>query len=332
MEGVESWFNYLAGKRPDACRVMLMMTAPQISRILLCPEESRVDSPARSLRRESAGEILRAWRTARGLSQMRLAHLAGISPRHMSFVETGRSRPSRDLLLRVAGVLEIPLRVRNTLLESAGFARIYPDSAFHEPALQRVRATLQFILDRHEPYGAVVVDAGWNLLMANEPHRRMSAFFLGSDPATDSAARPNLLERVFSPDGFRPWIVNWEEVGGLLGARLRRQLEFSPPTGGLEQLLARLEEHGIPPVPLPSAEGDPPLLIPLHLRKADLDLRFFTTITTFGTPQDALVQDLRIETFFPADEATDRILHERHLGGPAAAGGGRNGSAPGSRK
>lgn len=277
-----------------------------------------MDTPSTSLRREPFGEMLRAWRTARGLSQMRLAHLAGISPRHMSFVETGRSRPSRDVLLRVAGVLDIPLRARNRLLESAGFARIYSDSAFDEPALERVRATLQFILDRHEPYGAVVVDAGWSLLMANEPHRRMSAFFVGPEPEPDSSARPNLLERVFSPDGFRPWIVNWEEVGGLLGARLRRQLEFSPATGGLDKLLARLEEYGIPPEPVPSAEWDPPLLIPLHLRKAELDLRFFTTITTFGTPQDALVQDLRIETFFPADEGTDQIVREMHVGAPAS--------------
>ncbi|MEX2031304.1 MAG: helix-turn-helix transcriptional regulator, partial [Dehalococcoidia bacterium] len=227
------------------------------------------------MRQEPVGKMLRTWRAARGLSQMRLAHLAGISPRHMSFVETGRSLPSRDVLLRVAGVLEIPLRARNNLLESAGYARIYSDSGFDEPALDRVRETLQFMLDRHEPYGAVVVDAGWSLLMANEAHRRMAAFFLGPDPELNSGARPNLLERVFSPDGFRPWIVNWEEVGGLLGARIRHQLEFSPPTGGLEKLLARLEEHGIPPEPVPSAESALPLLIPLHLRKGGLDLRFF---------------------------------------------------------
>ena len=261
-------------------------------------------------RRPPFGEMLREWRTARGLSQMRLAHLADISPRHMSFVETGRARPGRDVLLRLASVLEIPLRATNELLESAGYARMYSDSAFEEPALDRVRATLQFILDRHSPYGAVVVDAGWRLLMANEPFVRLAAFLLGDPRRADPSTRPNLLELVFRPDGFRPSIVNWKEVGGVLGARLRRQLEFSPATDGLDALLARLESYGIPPYPLPSPESEPPLLIPLHLCKADVDLRLATAITTFGTPQDALVQGIRIETFFAADEATDRRVRE----------------------
>lgn len=260
--------------------------------------------------RPAVGELLRTWRDARGLSQMELAHRAGISPRHMSFVETGRSRPGREVLLRLSEELEVPFRERNQLLEAAGYARIYRDSSLDDDAVARVADVLRFLLRSHEPYGAVVVDSEWNARMANEPHRALMSRLLEGAPEGVRQER-NLLVRTFHPEGLRPAIRNFAEVAHTLLDRLERQVRENPVRTAYGELLERLRGLGELPDPPPAPEGGPlPILIPVELEVEGRVLRLFTTLTTLGTPQDALLQELRIETFFPADEGTERALGE----------------------
>ncbi len=260
--------------------------------------------------RPPVGELLRDWRNARGLSQMELAHRAGISPRHMSFVETGRSRPGREVLLDLSEVLGVPFRERNELLEAAGYARMYRDSALDDDAVARVADVLRFLLRSHEPYGAVVVDSEWNVRMANDPHRTLMARLLADAPEALREEK-NLLVQTFHPQGLRPRIRNFARVAHTLLERLEAQARSNPMRDAYGELLERLRGLGDLPEPPPSPEEGPlPILLPLELEVEGRVLRLFTTLTTLGTPQDALLQELRIETFFPADQQTEAALGE----------------------
>lgn len=241
---------------------------------------------------------------------MELAHRAGISPRHMSFVETGRSRPGREVLLRLADGLDVPFRDRNALLEAAGYARLYRESALGDAELAQVREVLRFILRRHEPYSAVVVDSEWNVRMANRSHEALVGLLLAEAPE-EVREEENLLVQTFHPRGLRRAIRNWPEVARALLGRLERQAEANPMRSGYRTLLERLE--GLAPVPSAPAlpeSGMLPILIPIELEVEGHELRLFTTLTTLGTPQDALLQELRIESFFPADEKSEGKLRQ----------------------
>lgn len=252
------------------------------------------------------GELLRWWRKRRGFSQMRLAHAAGVSPRHMSFVETGRSRPGRDVLVRVAEALDLPFRERNALLESAGYARMFQESRLDEGEMERLRMILEMVLDRYEPYGAVVVDAEWRVLMANRAHRRISAHLLEDAPAEEDGPDVNLLVELFRPGGFRESLVNWAEVAHHLLERLRRQVAENPTRRGIRALLERLESYELPPEPDARSPSLP--VLPLHFARGDVELRLVSLITTFGAPQDVGVQELRLEAFLPADADSEALL------------------------
>jgi len=253
-----------------------------------------------------AGDLLRWWRTRRGLSQMALAHRVGISPRHMSFVETGRSRPGREVLIRLAEALGLPFRETNVLLESAGYARVYRETPLGEGELARLREILEIVLDRYEPYGAVVVDAGWTLLMANRAHVRLTRHILGERPETDGEGRVNLLVELFRPGGFRERLRNWPEVCHHLLERLRRQVAENPTRAGFQALLEKLESYDLPP---PSDVPPSPLpVLPMHFDLGGAELRLVSLVTTFGAPQDVTAQELRLEAFLPADGETDRAL------------------------
>lgn len=256
--------------------------------------------------RPEVGDLLRWWRKRRGLSQMKLAHQAGVSPRHMSFVETGRSRPGRDLLVRLADVLDLPFRERNALLESAGYARRYRESGLEEPELERLREILALVLDRYEPYGAVVVNAEWKVLMANRAHRRMAGRLLGAAPPEAGSADVNLLLELFRHGGFRERLLNWPEVAHHLLERLRRQVADNPARTATRDLLERIEACDLPP----KSEVGPPNLpfIPLHFSIDGSELRLVSLITTFGAPQDVTAQELRLEAFLPADSDSDGLL------------------------
>lgn len=260
------------------------------------------------------GKLLREWRSARGFSQLDLAMRAGFSSRHLSFIETGRTQPSRQALLVLAETLEVPLRERNRLLEAGGYAHVYRQTSLDAEEMRHVRGVLQFILDRHEPYGAVVLDRYSNLLMGNTAATKMLGTLVDSTLLSSS---PNLLRMVFHPLGGRRHIVNWNEVSRHLLARADRELGV-PGDETAAALLRELREYAGPfdsrrPVPSThaarSGQAEPAdVLLPVHIRKDGLDLRLFSAIMTLGTPQDVTLQELRIETFFPADAQSEQLL------------------------
>jgi transcriptional regulator with XRE-family HTH domain len=253
------------------------------------------------------GILLRRWRTARGMSQLTLATEAGISTRHLSFLETGRAQPSREMVQLLAGMLDVPLGDRNALLVSAGYAPAYGERPLSAPDLEPVRRALEFMLRQQEPYPALVVDGEWNIVMGNEGAGRIFDLFLEPD-CDDDAVPPNVMRTVFCPDGLRRFIVNWEELAGCLVNSLHRQVAA---TGS--ETMARLRDEllAYPGVPGRWSVPDPtvtmPPLVSMHLRKDDLSLTFFSMITTMGTPRDVTLQQLKIECFFPADAATEQL-------------------------
>jgi transcriptional regulator with XRE-family HTH domain len=237
---------------------------------------------------------------------MTLALDVGVSARHMSFVETGRSRPSRPLLLRIADRLDIPGREENTLLEAAGHARRYRETDLSDPDLGQVTRVLRFLLDRHEPNSALIINRHWDVVMSNGAHRASRDFFLADPNVTDSV-RQNLLRLTFHPDALRRQIVNFSVVGPTLMARLERELAEAPGDGRLEELVAEIRSYG-PLLPAPTEEVPAGLLLPLELRKGPVNVRLFTVISAIGTPIDVTLQELRMESFFPADAESEATL------------------------
>lgn len=261
-------------------------------------------SPPQESSRTAVGHLLRHWRTARGMSQLDLALHAGFSARHVSFIETGRAQPSRQALLVLAEALEVPLRDQNRLLEAGGYAHVYRTTPLAADEMTHIRGVVQFILDRHLPYAAVVLDRYGNCLTANSAAERLMASVV--DPSLLSAGM-NYLRVVFHPLGVRRFVVNWEEVARHLLGRAERELAQMQNDDTASALLVELRGYaGLAPSHRPSATisaGD--LLLPMHLKMGDLELRLFSTIMTLGTPQDVTLQELRIETFFPADAASE---------------------------
>jgi transcriptional regulator with XRE-family HTH domain len=256
----------------------------------------------------SVGPRIRAWRQTRGLSQFELASRAGFSVRHVSFIETGRAQPSREAVLALGEVLDMPFRDRNRLLEAAGFADVFRETPLSADEMVHMRGMLQFILDRHLPYAAVALDRHTNLLLAN---RAASRFFPALISPALLAPPNNLLRGTFHPEGSRRWIVNWPEVEWHLLSRAERDLSSSEdPTGAA--LLAELRSYSSVPAVADAHTAPRPgdLLLPIHIRMGHLDLRLFSTIMTLGTPQDVTLQELRIETFFPADQESERCWQQ----------------------
>jgi len=247
------------------------------------------------------GPLLTHWRKARRLSQLALAAEAGVSIRHLCFVETGRSNPSRGMVLRLADVLDVPLRERNTLLLAAGFAPHYGESGLDAPVLAAVRDAVRAILAQQEPYPAVVMDRDWDVRMTNGAAGRFFAFLLGREPGP-----ANVLRLMFDPDGIRPYVTNWPEVAEALVRRVRREAVGGGGDARAERLLAEVLAYPGVPAALSTVDLTAPLLpvVPVHFARDRERFAFFSTVTTLGTPQDVTVQELRIECFFPADAAT----------------------------
>lgn len=278
-------------------------------------------SAAFNARPTPLGHLLREWRATRGLSQLDLALRAGFSARHVSFIETGRTQPSRQALLVLAETLDVPLRERNKLLEAGGYAHIYKQTPLAAEAMRHVRGVLEFILQRHEPYGAMVLDTYSNLLMANRPAATLMAGLVDPSlmaPAQPGApaAPPNVLRLVFHPLGSQRFIVNRHEVLPQLLARAEREMGELSGDESAAALLAELRGYvalacaGVDTRPNPRALNAADLLLPIHFRINGIDLRLFSTIMTLGTPQDVTLQELRIETFFPADAESEAALKQ----------------------
>jgi transcriptional regulator with XRE-family HTH domain len=255
---------------------------------------------------ESVGALLRSWRQSRGLSQLDVAMHAGFSARHISFIETGRSQPSRDALLAIAESLDVPLRDRNRLLTAGGFANVYRETQLASADMAQVRQVLQFILDRHEPYGAVVLDRLSTVLMGNAASAKLMAQVVD---ASLLAPPVNMLRAVFHPLGVRRFIVNWPDVSRALLDRAERELAAADDETA-HVLLEEIRRYsGDLPKPAASRLQPADLLLPVHIRNGDVEIRLFSTIMTIGTPQDITLQELRVETFFPADESSERVWH-----------------------
>lgn len=248
----------------------------------------------------AVGTVLSEYRRRKRLSQLELSMLAEVSSRHISFIETGRTRPSRGMLLRLAEVLHLPHRDSNLLLSSGGYAAAYTHLDLDSPDMAPVRDALQRILDNHNPLPALVMDGDYNLLMANTAQQQLFAQALGNASPLPSG---NVLEAVFLENGFRPLIVNWDEVAGHLLRRLRRQvLAWGKPEQ--EALLERLQKLAPPQdwqTPHETAVDGPMLTV--GFRVGDLTLSMFTTITQFGAALDTGMEEILIESYFPADEA-----------------------------
>jgi len=255
------------------------------------------------------GRILRSWRRSRRLSQEQLALEAEVSPRHLSCIETGRARPSRDMVLRLASVLDLPLRERNVLLGAAGFAPAYRQTDFFSAEMAPVRRAVEFMLERHEPYGAVVIDSGWNVLLANSGAQRLLAAFF---PQGDPSLLGNMLRLTLDPAGLRNVLTNWAPLARMTIHRTRLEAAAQGPESPAARILEEVMAlDGLPDdvhqVPDPDAL---PLVVPLSLRRDELGVDLFATITTVGTPADVTAQEIRVETWFPADEASERWWRE----------------------
>jgi transcriptional regulator with XRE-family HTH domain len=242
--------------------------------------------------------MLRAWRSSRGKSQLALAGDAGISARHLSFVETGRAKPSREMVLTLAEQLDVPLRDRNALLEAAGFAAVYRETPLDAPAMADVRDALARILDASEPNPTLVVNRRYDILLANEAAIRLLSFF-----APTWRGKRNAAMMLLSHDGLRPVIANWTEVAATIVHHLRTELSaLRVRDRADEEMLERaLAAQGELQATAASTTGRPSILLPVQLRRNEVKLDLFTTITTLGTPLDITLQELRIETFFPVD-------------------------------
>jgi transcriptional regulator with XRE-family HTH domain len=265
---------------------------------------SAVGSIARGEQVSAVGRLLRDWRMARGISQLDLALQAGFSARHISFIETGRTQPSRHALLALAETLEMPLRDRNRLLQAAGYAPVYRHTALEAEEMTHVRRVLEFILERHKPYAAVVHDRYTNCIMGNGASANLIAAIVDASLLVEPV---NYLRIAFHPLGARRWIVNWDEVARQLLSRAERELGSMTDDSTARVLLEEIHHHAGRSVPPPAAlRPSADLLLPIHIKKDDLELRLFSTIMTLGTPQDVTLQELHIETFFPADEASER--------------------------
>lgn len=258
---------------------------------------------------ETVGEQLRAWRQVKRLSQEQLAGRANVSTRHLSFVENGRAQPSRELVLALAAALDVPLRERNTLLGAAGFAAAFRASPLDSTELSSLRRAVDHVLAQQEPFGALVVDGSWNVLRTNRGAGRLLAQFPPRSPA-GAQALGNIALALAHPDALVPYCVNAEEVSGYIVARLHRELAARPGHSELRALLARvLAQPGIPDAwraPIPDRSSAP--FLSMHLRSPTLDVRLFTMLTSIGTPLDVTADELHIETFFPADDASEAAL------------------------
>ena len=250
--------------------------------------------------------MLREWRAARGLSQLALSIEAGVSARHLSFIETGRATPSREMVLSLAEHLEVPLRDRNALLEAAGFAAVYRETPLDAASMSDVREALRHMLEASEPNPTFVVNRRYDILMANDAAVRFLSYF-----APAWRGKNNVALVLAAPTGLRPAIVNWDHVARYVFHHMRAELQaLHERSAADEEMLAHALaiETELPKAPV-RARG-PEVLVPVQIRHGEVALELFTTITTLGTPLDITLQELRIETLFAANAASRQALAE----------------------
>ncbi len=252
-----------------------------------------------------AGDLLRGWRVRRAMSQAALEFEAGISARHLSYVETGKAACSRATLLQLAAALDLSLRDRNALLEAGGFARQYGERELSAPELADARRAIDLLLRRHEPFPAIVTDRRWNVVDANGAARRVIAHFLGAE----RLVRPlNHMRLFLAPDELRPFVEDWPRLAGALMMRARHEAMAAPLDAPLQATwreLSRLPD--LPTVAITDSAAPGPLC-EIRLRSPTLPIGLIGAVLTLGTPQDVTLQELRVEIFMPADAASEAAL------------------------
>jgi transcriptional regulator with XRE-family HTH domain len=265
---------------------------------------------ARKSKVSPVGQLIKHWRERRRLSQLSLAVDAEVSTRHLSFIETGRSQPSRDMVLLLARALEVPPRGRNDLLTAAGYAPVYRETALDSPEMTDVRRALDFILRQQEPFPGLVIDGHWNLLRANQGASRLMGLFLEPGDVEAVGGRPNAMRLFYHPRGLRPYIVNWEPTAAALIQWLHLDLARGIGDAETRRLLEELLSYPDVPQKWRTLDLDlaPAPFLAVQMRKGDLDVKFFSTLTSLGVPYDITLHELRVECFFPADTASETRL------------------------
>ena len=280
--------------------VMAFSPADGVSSVVTSTDLGAAPRPARAAH---VGSLLREWRAARRVSQLDLALEAGVSARHISYVETGKAQPSREMIARLADTLDMPLRERNALLIAAGYAPRYAETDLNTPELTQVRRAIDLIVEHQEPYPAFVLNRRWDVLLANRAAVRIADFLIGGSTHT------NMLRQFFDPKDMRSVVVNWEEVAGDMIRHLHDEIAAAPSDPKARALLDEILRYpGVPSRWVTRELGaPPPPVLTVVFQKDDRQFRFFSAITTFGTPRDVTLDELRIECAFPADEATSEL-------------------------
>ncbi|MEQ1753693.1 MAG: helix-turn-helix transcriptional regulator [Micropepsaceae bacterium] len=257
--------------------------------------------------RSSFSDLLKSWRQKRRLSQLELALTSGVSQRHVSFLESGRARPSRDMILQLSETLAVPLRERNDLLVAAGFAPMFRARQIDDPQMAQVMSAVRMMLTNHEPFPAVAVDRCWNARLTNKPFEFLTGM-MGADLwAQIGGPERNLMKLFFHPNGIKPFVANWKAIAPMLWHRARREAEVM---GGedMKLLLADLSQHQTAETLWAAEEAVLVPVLPVEMEKDGAKISFFTVISTFGTAQDATADELRIESFFPANSETEQLF------------------------
>jgi transcriptional regulator with XRE-family HTH domain len=251
--------------------------------------------------------LLREWRKKRRLSQLELALTSGVSQRHVSFLESGRSNPSRNMILQLSETLDVPLRDRNLWLAAAGFAPIFRTRALDDPQMGQVMNAVRMMLTAHEPFPAIALDRAWNVRMSNRPFDQLGTM-LGEDIwARVGGDQRNLLRLFFHPLGIRPFITNWSSVGPLMWRRARKEAETLDGRE-MKALLDGLEPLQEPDILWSPSDTALMPVMPFSLLIQGVSLSMFAVVATFGTAQDVTADELRIETLFPADPETEAVF------------------------
>jgi transcriptional regulator with XRE-family HTH domain len=258
----------------------------------------------------TAGDTLKRWRQARRLSQLELSIAAGVSQRHLSYLENGRATPSREMIVHLAIELDVPLRDRNAWLNAAGYAALYTEHTLDESAMDQIRHVLDTLLHAHQPFPAYIVDRAWNLVMTNPPATALTEMLI--TPGKAQVFGGNILRLFMHPDGLRRHIGNWEKAATALMHRFGRELAERPGDPALLDLHEQVSRYaGVSQLPQrPELPSSTDLLVPLHLRTPIGEMRLLTTIATIGAPYDVTLEELRLETLLPADSSTEIALRK----------------------
>ena len=256
--------------------------------------------------------LLKKWRKVRKYSQLELSLEAGISQRHLSFLESGRSRPGKDTVILLTEALQMPLRDRNTMLKAAGFGSVYTERAMDDKSMGSVKQALEMTLQHHDPYPAIVVDRRWNLYMSNHAANKLMGIIGRPDPSLLDNGNVNIYRLTFSPKGIRPLVTNWPEVASQLLLRLQREVIEDAGNEFLANLFDEVQTMaGTKPLKADDIATTVAPVASFNMKAGDIELNMFSMISSFGTALDVTASELKVETFFPGDERTRQYFLEQ---------------------